>query len=76
MINDIYAVANDANDFRTMQFLDFFIQEQAEEETTADDMVTKLFGSDSKALYDLDQEYATRVVSTTAASTTTPTTAA
>lgn len=78
LINNIYAVANDANDFRTMQFLDFFIQEQAEEETTADDMVTKmkLFGSDSKALYDLDQEYATRVVSTTAASTTTPTTAA
>ena len=45
-----------------MKFLDWFIEEQGEEETTAEEMVTKmkLFGSDAKALYDLDQEYAGR----------------
>lgn len=59
LINDIYAAAHDAKDYRTMKFLDWFIEEQMEEEDTADTMVTKmkLFGSDAKALYDLDQEY-------------------
>lgn len=62
LINDIYAAAYDARDFRTMQFLDWFIQEQLEEESTADDMITnmKLFGSDPKGLYELDREYAAR----------------
>lgn len=62
LINNIYAAAYDVKDFRTMKFLDWFIEEQGEEETTAEDMVTKmkLFGSDAKALYDLDQEYAGR----------------
>lgn len=62
LINNIYEAAHDVKDFRTMQFLDWFVQEQGEEETTAEDMVTKmkLFGSDAKALYDLDQEYAAR----------------
>ena len=52
LINDIYAAAYEVKDFRTMKFLDWFIEE----------MVTKmkLFGSDAKALYDLDQEYAGR----------------
>ena len=62
LINAIYSAAYEVNDFRTMKFLDWFIEEQGEEETTAEDMVTrmKLFGSDAKALYDLDQEYAAR----------------
>lgn len=62
LINDIYAAAHDAKDYRTMKFLDWFIEEQMEEEDTADTMVTrmKLFGSDAKALYDLDQECAAR----------------
>ena len=40
-----------------MKFLDWFIDEQMEEEANADEMVTKmrLFGSDAKALYDLDR---------------------
>ena len=43
-----------------MKFLDWFIEEQQEEEDNADKMITrmKLFGSDAKALYDLDQENA------------------
>ena len=59
LINDIYAAAAEVHDYRTMKFLDWFIEEQQEEEDTADDMITKmkLFGSDAKALYDLDQEY-------------------
>lgn len=66
LINDIYAAAHDAKDYRTMKFLDWFIEEQMEEEDTADTMVTKmkLFGSDAKALYDLDQEYLARTYST------------
>ena len=63
LINDIYAAAYEARDFRTMQFLDWFVKEQGEEETNANDMITKLelFGSDPKSLYMLNQELAARV---------------
>lgn len=63
LINDIYAAAYDVKDFRTMQFLDWFVKEQLEEEKNADDMIKKmeLFGNDSKGLYSLDAEYATRI---------------
>ena len=63
LINDIYAVAYEVKDFRTMQFLDWFVKEQGEEETNANDMITKmeLFGSDPKSLYMLNQELAARV---------------
>lgn len=66
LINDIYAAAKDANDFRTMKFLDWFIDEQLEEEVNASDMITKmkLFGSDPKGLYDLDKDYQARSYST------------
>ena len=63
LINDIYAAAYDVKDFRTMQFLDWFVKEQLEEEKNADDMIKKmeLFGNDSKGLYCLDSEYAARI---------------
>ena len=62
LINTIYAAAYEEHDFRTMQFLDWFVKEQAEEEDNADDNVTKfeLFGSDSKSLYELDSEMKAR----------------
>ncbi|MBQ2942458.1 MAG: ferritin [Clostridia bacterium] len=65
LINDIYAEAYAVKDFRTMQFLDWFVKEQLEEEKNAEDMITKmeLFGNDSKGLYMLDAEYAARVYS-------------
>ena len=65
LIHDIYAAAYEAKDFRTMQFLDWFVKEQGEEETNANDMITKmeLFGSDPKSLYMLNQELAARVYS-------------
>ena len=62
LINDIYAEAHEIKDYRTMQFLDWFIKEQGEEETNANDMITKmeLFGSDARGLYLLNQELAAR----------------
>ena len=65
LINDIYAAAYEVRDFRTMQFLDWFVKEQGEEETNANDLITKmeLFGSDPKSLYMLNQELAARIYS-------------
>ena len=63
LIHRIYSAAYDVKDFRTMQFLDWFVKEQGEEETNANDLITKmeLFGSDPKSLYMLNQELAARV---------------
>ena len=65
LINDIYAAAYEAKDFRTMQFLDWFVKEHGEEETNANDLISKmeLFGSDPKSLYMLNSELAARVYS-------------
>ena len=50
LIHDIYSAAYEVRDFRAMQFLDWFVKEQGEEETNANDLITKmeLFGSDPK----------------------------
>ena len=63
LINNIYAAAYSEKDFRTMQFLDWFVKEQGEEETNANDLITKyeLFGSDAKGLYMLNSELKARV---------------
>lgn len=63
LINNIYAEAFKIHDFKTMQFLDWFIKEQGEEEKNADDMVRKheLYGKDAKGLYALNQELLGRV---------------
>ncbi len=65
LINDIYAAAYDVKDFRTMQFLDWFVKEQGEEETNANNLISKmeLFGTDPKSLYMLNSELGTRVYS-------------
>lgn len=62
LIHNIYGAAYEVKDFRTTQFLDWFVKEQGEEETNATDLVKKmeLFGSDPKSLYLLDQEMAAR----------------
>lgn len=62
-INKIYAAAYEQKDFRTMQFLDWFVKEQGEEEKNTEDIVKKydLFGKDAKGLYLLDSELAARV---------------
>ena len=63
LIHDIYSAAYDVRDFRAMQFLDWFVKEQGEEETNANDLITKmeLFGADPRSLYMLNQELAARV---------------
>lgn len=72
LINFIYAEAFKIHDFKTMQFLDWFIKEQGEEEKNAEDMIKKfeLYGHDAKGLYALNQELLARVY---APSTTGPT---
>ncbi|SHN75458.1 ferritin [Desulfitobacterium chlororespirans] len=64
-INTIYAAAYEKRDFRTMQFLDWFVKEQGEEEKTSTDLISKfeLFGQDPKSLYMLNQELGARVYS-------------
>ncbi len=63
LIHNIYDAAYEGKDFRTMQFLDWFVKEQGEEETNANDLIKRmeLFGDDSKVLYLLDQELSARV---------------
>lgn len=63
LINEIYHACYEAKDYRTMKFLDWFVNEQMEEEKNADSMINRynLFGHDPKGLYSLDQEYAGRV---------------
>ncbi len=63
LINDIYHACHEARDYRTMKFLDWFVDEQMEEEDNANSMISRyhLFGTDPKGLYALDQEYAGRV---------------
>ena len=63
LITTIYHEAFAQKDYKTMQFLDWFIKEQGEEETNASDLVKKmkLFGKDAKGLYALNQELAARV---------------
>ncbi len=62
-INNIYAAALEARDYRTIEFLNWFIKEQGEEEKNATDLIRKfeLFGDDPKSLYLLDQELGARV---------------
>ena len=65
LIHDIYEAAYNVRDFRTMQFLDWFVKEQGEEEKSADGLVKRfeLYGNDPKSLYMLDTEMAARVYS-------------
>lgn len=62
-IHKIYAEASRVKDFRTIQFLDWFVKEQGEEEKNTGDLVKRfeLFGDDPKGLYLLDSELASRV---------------
>ena len=62
-IHTIYAAANEAHDYRTLEFLTWFVKEQGQEEKNATDLIKKfeLFGGDAKGLYQLDQELGARV---------------
>jgi len=65
LIHTIYEAAYAVKDFRTMQFLDWFVKEQGEEEKNADSLIKKydLYGSDPRSLYMLDSEMGARIYS-------------
>jgi ferritin len=67
----IYAINEAAlavKDYKTVQFLDWFIQEQVEEEDNASTNLDRydLFGTDPKGLYSLDEEMGARSYAQTA----------
>ncbi len=65
LINAIYSAALAASDYRTAQFLDWFIKEQGEEEKNSNDQVTKmkLYGDDPRSLYMFNSELKARTYS-------------
>lgn len=63
LIHDLYSEAENQYDTRTMRFLDWFINEQAEEEKNARELIDDYenFASDCKAgLYQMDKELGKR----------------
>ncbi len=65
-INTIYEEAVKQKDYRSQQFLDWFIKEQGgEEEANAQENIQKfeVFGSDNRGLYMLNKELEARVFS-------------
>nr|WP_319473136.1 ferritin [uncultured Sphaerochaeta sp.] len=62
-INTIYEEAVKQKDYRSQQFLDWFIKEQGEEEANAQENIQKfeVFGSDNRGLYMLNKELEARV---------------
>lgn len=66
MIHAMAKVAQEEADFRTSQFLLWFISEQAEEESTARDLIDKTKLAQPVGLYHVDQELAARVYAASA----------
>jgi ferritin len=67
----IYAINEAAlavKDYKTVQFLDWFVQEQVEEEDNASTNLDRydLFGADPKGLFSLDEEMGVRNYTQTA----------
>lgn len=62
LINNLVKLAREENDYATEQFLDGFVEEQVEEEETANDDLNKLNLAieSGNGLYILDQEFAKR----------------
>jgi len=63
LINNIASIAMRENDHATYHFILWYVNEQIEEEATADELLTKvrLMGNNTALLYTLDAELATRV---------------
>lgn len=64
LINKIYAEAENREDFRTIQFLQWFIEEQAEEESTARGLIEKfnLVACSGEGIYLMDKDMGERKV--------------
>jgi len=69
LINDLVNLAISETDHATNNFLQWFVAEQVEEESSADEIVQKLklVGGDSGGLFMLDQELGQRVFTPPAA---------
>jgi ferritin len=63
LINDIVKLAETEKEYATINMLQWFINEQVEEESSADEIIQKLklIGKDTSGLFMLDQELGTRV---------------
>ena len=63
LINNIASIAMRENDHATYNFILWYVNEQIEEEATADELLTKirLIGDNTALLYNLDTELAARV---------------
>lgn len=62
LINDLVALAREEKDFATDNFLQWFVEEQVEEEENAMENLAKLklAGDDNSLLYKLNEEFAGR----------------
>ena len=63
LINNIVSVAEEVKDRATMSYMNWFVDEQVEEEANAKEIIDKLklIGDDKSALYLLDKDLAARV---------------
>lgn len=63
LINNVVFVAEENKDRATMSYMNWFVDEQVEEEANAQDIIAKLklIGDDKSALYLLDKDLSTRV---------------
>ena len=68
MINNLYAIAAEEKDYATCNTLTWFIDEQVEEEKTAQEYIDTLalIGNNGFGLYQLDKELGARVYNTPA----------
>ena len=68
LIYTIVEAAQNAKDYKTVQFLDWLVKEQVEEEDNASSNIGRLktFGGDNMGLHTLDQEMGARVYTQTA----------
>ena len=57
LIHNIYKVAMEESDYRTMQFMEWFIKEQCEEEENAQELIDKFekYGECTGSLYEIDK---------------------
>lgn len=64
LINNLYGAAREVKDYRSCQFLDWYLAEQTEEEKNARDILAKfdLAGNDSRGLFLLDEMLAKRKI--------------
>ena len=62
LINNLYALAEEEKDYATRGRLDWFVNEQVEEEENCHNLIDrlKLVGNDGMGLYYVDQELGTR----------------